>query len=155
MRYDIIEQKNIILEWIKQKKSKSFIAKKLNCKIDTLNIYLKKMGIEYNGNQGGRYTHKPKKNTWTLKEYLEKSIHIQPTKIRKKLLREGLKPYRCENCGLSTWLNGPIPLELHHIDGNKTHNTLENFQLLCPNCHALTNSYRGKNVKKNKKNNKK
>jgi predicted HNH restriction endonuclease len=45
-------------------------------------------------------------------------------------------------------LGNPIPLELHHIDGDKTNNTLENFQLLCPNCHALTDSYRGKNVKK-------
>jgi 5-methylcytosine-specific restriction endonuclease McrA len=63
-------------------------------------------------------------------------------------LQEGIKPYCCENCGLSTWLGNPIPLELHHIDGDKTNNTLENFQLLCPNCHALTDSYRGKNVKK-------
>ena len=150
MRYrnDIIERKDDILKWIKQEKTKTFIANELNCKIDTLNVYLKKMGIEYNGNKGGRHTQKPKKDRWSLNEYLEKSISIQPGKIRRKILQEGIKPYCCENCGLSTWLGNPIPLELHHIDGDKTNNTLENFQLLCPNCHALTDSYRGKNVKK-------
>ena len=39
----------------------------------------------------------------------------------------------------------PIPLELHHKNGNNRDNRLENIVLLCPNCHALTESYRGKN----------
>ena len=42
----------------------------------------------------------------------------------------------------------PIPLELHHKDGDRTHNELNNYELLCPNCHALTDSYRGKNSRK-------
>lgn len=44
----------------------------------------------------------------------------------------------------------PIPLELHHKDGNKNHNELSNYELLCPNCHAFTDSYRGKNCRKDK-----
>ena len=36
-------------------------------------------------------------------------------------------------------------LELHHIDGNHSNNELSNLTLLCPNCHALTDNYRGKN----------
>lgn len=82
-----------------------------------------------------------------LIDYLKNSEDVQSNKIRKKLLDENYKEYRCECCGLTEWLNEPIPLELHHIDGNKNNNTLENFQLLCPNCHAKTSSYRGKNVK--------
>ena len=39
----------------------------------------------------------------------------------------------------------PIPLELHHIDGNNQNNNLTNLTLLCPNCHAMTDNYRGKN----------
>ena len=50
----------------------------------------------------------------------------------------------CENCGLSEWQNKPIPLEIHHLNGNNTDNRLENLQLLCPNCHAQTEFYRGR-----------
>ena len=50
----------------------------------------------------------------------------------------------CENCGLSVWQNQSIPLEIHHINGINTDNRLENLRLLCPNCHALTNNYRGR-----------
>ena len=39
-----------------------------------------------------------------------------------------------------------IPLELHHKDGNKFNNNLSNLELLCPNCHAFTNTYRTKNI---------
>ena len=50
----------------------------------------------------------------------------------------------CNNCGLSEWMGQKIPLEIHHINGNNTDNRLENLVLLCPNCHALTNNYRGR-----------
>ena len=50
----------------------------------------------------------------------------------------------CEQCGLSEWQGHSIPLEIHHINGVNTDNRLENLILLCPNCHALTNNYRGR-----------
>lgn len=81
----------------------------------------------------------------SLKEYLENSKDIQSNKVRKKLIEEGYKEHKCDCCGLSVWLNKPIPLELHHKDGDRHNNTIENYALLCPNCHALTDSYRGKN----------
>ena len=58
-----------------------------------------------------------------------------------------LRGYKCEKCGLSVWENQKIPLCIHHIDGNHINNTLENLQILCPNCHALTENYCGKNKK--------
>ena len=53
----------------------------------------------------------------------------------------------CECCGLSEWRGLPIPLEIHHINGNNTDNRLPNLTLLCPNCHAQTGNYRGKGRK--------
>ena len=40
-----------------------------------------------------------------------------------------------------------IPLQVHHINGNNTDNRVENLQILCPNCHAQTDTYCGKNKK--------
>ena len=62
-----------------------------------------------------------------------------------------LRGHRCENCGTETWLDNPIPLEIHHLDGDRLNNNLENLQLLCPNCHALTDNFKGKNIDKGKK----
>lgn len=56
-----------------------------------------------------------------------------------------LRGHRCECCQNTIWNNQPIPLEIHHLDGNHLNNELNNLQLLCPNCHALTNNYCGKN----------
>ena len=147
MRSDILEKKNQILIWIDENKSKAFIAKELGCKQETLNKYLEKMGIEYAGNQSGKGQPK-RKPKMTLEDYLENSEDIQTNKVRKKILEEGLKPHRCECCGLEEWMGKPIPLELHHKDGDRHHNELENYELLCPNCHAFTDSYRGKNSRK-------
>ena len=147
MRTDILERKEEILKWVNENKSKAFISKQLKCKQETLNNYLIKMGINYDGNQSGKGMTKTK-NKLSFQEYLDTSIDIQSNKVRIKLLEEGIKPHKCENCGLEEWMGQPIPLELHHVDGDKTHNELSNYQLLCPNCHALTNSYRGKNSRK-------
>ena len=147
MRSDILEKKSQILIWIDENKSKALIAKELGCKQETLNKYLEKMGIEYAGNQSGKGQPK-RKPKMTLEDYLENSEDIQTNKVRKKILEEGLKPHRCECCGLEQWMGKPIPLELHHKDGDRHHNELENYELLCPNCHAFTDSYRGKNSRK-------
>lgn len=147
MRLDILEQKDQILQWIDENQSKAYMSQQLGCKWETLNRYLKLMGIEYAGNQSGKGQTK-KKPKMTLAEYLENSEDIQTNKVRIKILEEGLKPHKCECCGLETWLDNPIPLEVHHKDGDRTHNELSNYELLCPNCHAFTDSYRGKNSKK-------
>jgi hypothetical protein len=68
------------------------------------------------------------------------------TGLRRRLIEEGLRMHRCERCGRTEWEGRPIPLELDHIDGDRTNNLLENLRLLCPNCHALTPTYRGRNI---------
>ena len=147
MRDDILEQKDQILKWIDENQSKAYMSKQLGCKQETLNRYLIKMGIDYSGNQSGKGL-KKKLPKMTLAEYLENSVDIQSNKIRKKILEEGIKEHKCECCGLTEWIGNPIPLEIHHKDGDRSHNELSNFELLCPNCHAFTDSYRGKNSRK-------
>lgn len=65
-------------------------------------------------------------------------------RLKNRLIKEGLKKKQCENCSIVLWLDNPTPLELHHIDGDRTNNLLSNLELLCPNCHAITDNYRGK-----------
>lgn len=81
-----------------------------------------------------------------LKDILTKNSNYQSYKLKKRLLKEGVKTHVCEHCNLTEWQNKPIPLELHYKDGNKTNNELINLELVCPNCHALTDNYRGKNI---------
>ena len=94
-------------------------------------------------NQGIRY--KMLKQPKSLDEILVEGSNYQSLKLKNRLLKEGLKEHICENCGRTEWEGNLIPLELHHINGNKFDNRIENLQLLCPNCHTLTDNYRGKN----------
>ena len=52
-----------------------------------------------------------------------------------------LRGQKCERCGITEWLGNPIKLEVHHLDGDRLNNELENLELLCPNCHAYTETY--------------
>lgn len=82
-----------------------------------------------------------------LSEILVNGSTYQSYKLKQRLVKEGIKPHRCERCGLNEWFGDIIPLELHHINGNNKDNRLENLQLLCSNCHAQTDNYRGRNIK--------
>ena len=55
--------------------------------------------------------------------------------------------YTCEKCGwgqINPYTN-KVPLEIHHIDGNWENNSEDNLQVLCPNCHSLTDTYKASN----------
>jgi len=82
-----------------------------------------------------------------IEEYLSNGSSIQSFKLKNRLLKEGIFQAICSSCNLTRWKDVNIPLELDHIDGNHQNNSLSNLRLLCPNCHALTDTYRGKNIK--------
>lgn len=65
--------------------------------------------------------------------------------IRNYLLQK--HNYKCEKCGWGevNLFTGKIPLQIHHIDGNSENNKENNLQVLCPNCHSLTNNFGSRN----------
>jgi len=81
-----------------------------------------------------------------LLEILTQGSSYRSSLLGKRLVREQFKPHRCEGCLLEAWQGRPIPLELDHANGDRTDNRLLNLRLLCPNCHAQTSTYRGKNI---------
>jgi HNH endonuclease len=86
----------------------------------------------------------------TLDEILMSNSYFQSYKLKRRLIKAGLKFENCEQCGWHQQApEGHIPLELDHINGNRYDNRLENLRILCPNCHSLTPTYRGKAKRKN------
>ena len=80
---------------------------------------------------------------WLNGEYVSKSkqgVHL------KRILKY-LRGNKCEKCG---WceihpITGKVPIELEHKDGNYMNNSPDNVELLCPNCHSLTPTFRALN----------
>jgi hypothetical protein len=76
---------------------------------------------------------------------IENSTFFSSTALKNRLVREGVKTWLCEECNNTEWNNQKIPLELEHCNGNNLDHRIENLKLLCPNCHAQTKFYRGRN----------
>ena len=83
-----------------------------------------------------------------LSECLIENSSYQSCKLKLRLIKEGLKKNQCEHCLNTMWNGLTIPIELDHINGINTDNRLDNLQILCPNCHAQTPTYRSKNKNK-------
>lgn len=114
----------------------SYIANKIReLGIDTSHF------IGNSWNLGRTFPHLQKTND----EFFVKNSGSNTHSVRVRLLKRGIKKKKCEVCGLKKWLNKPIPLEVHHINGDRTDNRLGNLQIICRNCHYFTPNYRIKN----------
>ena len=90
----------------------------------------------------------PFKPKISLKDILVKNSNYQSFKLKKRLFLVKLKEPKCEECNWAKMsVDGRIPLELDHINGDRHDNRLKNLRILCPNCHSLQTTHRGKNTK--------
>lgn len=80
-----------------------------------------------------------------LENILKENTNFQSDVLKYRLVKEGLKQWKCEKCGNEgIWEGQKLVLELHHINGNHYDNRLENLQILCPNCHSQTDNFRNR-----------
>lgn len=84
-----------------------------------------------------------------IEVYLTNERKIASHALKLRLWSEGLKEKVCETCGVTEWLGKPAPLCLDHINGDNKDNRLENLMILCHNCHAQTETFTGKKLRKN------
>lgn len=86
-----------------------------------------------------------------INDIFNNKVPIRSCNLKEKLFTLGYKERKCEKCGCGTeWEGKPLTLELHHKDGNHYNNNLDNLEILCPNCHSQTDTFRSR-VKANLK----
>jgi len=79
-----------------------------------------------------------------LKKYLATPFEELGSENRRRRVLEE-QGNKCNKCGLDEWRGFPLTLELEHKDGNTANNSRENLEGLCPNCHSITETWRGRN----------
>lgn len=79
---------------------------------------------------------------------IENSSYANIASLKRRLINEGKIEYKCAFCGNEgEWLGQSLSLQLDHINGIHNDHRLENLRFLCPNCHSITPTYGGKNIK--------
>ena len=121
-------------------------SREMGISYTTFKRIAKKLNV-YKPNQGGVGVKKSYESRTFKIEDIFNGLHpkYKSYKLKKRLIEEGYKEHRCEICDVNAWNGCELTLELHHIDGNSMNNELKNLQILCPNCHSQTESYRGRN----------
>ena len=119
--------------FIRRKKSRITINKCINCYKETIN---------------NKYCNIKCQQDYIRKQdviKIENNETVSSRKLKQYLLRKYNK--KCQKCGWSeaNKFSNTLPLELHHKDNNHENNIKDNVELLCPNCHSLTDNHKGRN----------
>lgn len=131
--------------------SMSRAAAELNLHFNTFKRYADLFGV-YKPNQGLKGSKKKRKegnDKFFLSDIIYEGKHpqYQTNKLRNRLFSEGLKEEKCEKCDIIDWNGERVSFELNHKDGNRFNHYYTNLEILCPNCHSQTKTYRGRNKK--------
>ncbi len=118
---------------------------------DQVKKYIKEYSLStkhFTGKLWSKGSKLPFKPLIDLKDILVKNSSYQSFKLKKRLFLVKLKKPECEKCGWAELsIDGRVPLELDHINGDRHDNRLSNLRVLCPNCHSLQITHRGMNTK--------
>lgn len=110
--------------------------------------HIARLSINTSHFKGTAWSAGQKFETKPVSHYLvENGPHIGSHALKLRLFALNLKEPECESCRITNWLGKPAPLELDHINGVRKDNRLTNLRILCANCHALTDTYCGRNIK--------
>lgn len=120
----------------------------------TMIRYITKYGLDISHFDAGyERTRKEAHSRLNLDQVLvENSTYANIQSLKKQLFKFGLKTKMCEECGQGEeWRGKRISLHLDHVNGNNKDHRIENLRILCPNCHAATDTYCNKNSSYTKK----
>lgn len=123
--------------------ARSFSTSK-NRKLISEKVSKKLKGVpNKHGNRNTPETIAKCKSTWLNKILTSEYSELSFDSKRRLVLHE--QDYVCNKCGINEWFGKKLSLEIDHINGISDDDRRENLEILCPNCHAITDTWRGRN----------